>query len=272
MAFLYLVSCRMFEDELVHIFEKEDENTRLILVENENIEGIEKKLDEVSVEYGKTSIENLPLIVGGNAGYDRDFVVVLHLLEFALDAEPELLKEKVYASIEQNGNLFGGILVFYGLCGNVLGSLENDFAYLGIPVNILRDAHGEIVDDCICAAFANRASYVEAVKGEKRGEGTYFLTPMQAANWREMLVLAKLTPDPNDDEMIKFVFEYSGYKNVGKVSTGLNYEKDFDRTVDEFASLFDFEKLSFAGSTKVTDEAYSSIKEKIIRNDQDNSS
>jgi hypothetical protein len=133
-------------------------------------------------------------------------------------------------------------------------------------VSILKDAHGEIVDDCICAIFENRGAYVEAVKDEKRGEGTYFLTPMRAANWIEMFMLAKLTPDPNDNEMIKFVFEYSGYKNVGKVSTGLCYEKDFDGIVDKFASLFDLEELSFEGSTKVTDESYASIK-KIMQND-----
>jgi hypothetical protein len=272
LPFLYLISCRIFEDELVHIFEKEDENTHLILIENENIQGIEKKLNEVSIEYEKVSIENLSSAIGSDDEYNPNFVVVLNLLELALDAEPQLLKEKVYKHIEQNGELFDGILVFYGLCGNVLGSLERDFAYMGIPVSILRDASGEVVDDCICAAFESRSAYVEAVQGENRGEGTYFLTPMQAANWRELLVLAKLTPDPNDTEMIKFVFEYSGYKNVGKVDTGLSYEKEFDNIVDEFASLFDFEKLLFTGSTKVTEGSYDSMKKRIIQNKQENSS
>ncbi|WP_407356133.1 DUF1638 domain-containing protein [Methanolobus sp. WCC5] len=262
MPLLYLISCRMFEDELVHIFE-EDKNARLILVENENTEGIEKKLTEVAVKYEKAGISDLPSLIGTGDVTDQ-FTVVLNLLEFALDAEPALLKDKVYRSIEENGELFDGILVFYGLCGNVLGSLEKDFAYLGIPVRILKDAHGEIVDDCICAAFENRNAYVEAVMGEKRGEGTYFLTPMQAANWREMLVLAKLAPDPDDTEMMKMVFDYSGYKCVGKVDTGLCYEKEFDNIVDDFASLFDFEKIIFKGSTKTTDESYRSIKEEIV--------
>lgn len=271
MPFLYLISCRIFEDELVHIFEKEDENTHLILIENENIQGIEKKLNEVSIEYEKASIEDLFSEIGSDERHTQNLVVVLHLLELALDAEPQLLKEKVYKYIEQNGELFDGILVFYGLCGNVLGSLERDFAYLEIPVSILKDENGAIVDDCICAAFENKSAYVEAVQGEKRGEGTYFLTPMQAANWRELLVLAKLTPDPNDTEMMKFVFEYSGYKSVGKVDTGLSYEKEFDSIVDEFASLFNFEKLLFTGSTKVTEGSYNSMKKRIIQNQQDTS-
>jgi hypothetical protein len=88
---------------------------------------------------------------------------------------------------------------------------------------------------------------------------------MQAANWREMLVLAKLTPDPNNIEMTKTVFDYSGYKNVGKIDTGLHYEKDFESTVEEFATLFDFKKRSFTGSAKITDQNYYSIKEDILR-------
>lgn len=260
MPSLYIISCRMFEDELVHIFEEED-NISLLIVENENTEGIEKKLNELSIKYEKISPENIDRC----AGKKEEFIVVLHLLEFALDAEPSLLKDKVYRTIEENGKYFDGILVFYGLCGNVLGSLEEDFAHLNIPVRILKDAYGNVVDDCICAAFGNRESYMEAMQGDKRGEGTYFLTPMQAANWREMLVLAKLTPDPNDIEMTKTVFDYSGYKNVGKVDTGLHYEKDFENTVEEFASLFDFKKRNFTGSTKITDQNYYSIKKDILR-------
>jgi len=251
----------MFEDELVHIFEEEDESTRLIVIENQNISEIEKKLNEASMKYERASVEEFPPKINSI----DDFVVVLDLLEFALDANPQTLKEEVYRAIETRGELFDGILVFYGLCGNVLGSLENDFAYLEIPVRILRDSHGEIVDDCICAAFESRGAYAEAIMGEKRGEGTYFLTPMQAANWREMLVLAKLAPNPDDTEMMKMVFEYSGYKNVGKVDTGLCYEKEFHKTVDEFANLFDLKIRSFTGSTKVTDESYHSIKKDIIQ-------
>ncbi|WP_406656960.1 DUF1638 domain-containing protein [Methanolobus sp. ZRKC2] len=261
MPLLYLVSCRIFEDELVHIFEEEDANTSLILIENENIEGLEKKLKETAIEYQKTSLQDLP----SKASFENEYAVIVNILEFALDADPQLLKEKVYRTIEENGELFDGILVFYGLCGNVLGSLEKDFSYLGVPVRILRDIHGNIVDDCICAAFGNREAYVEAMKGENKGEGTYFLTPMQAANWREMLVLAKLAPDPDNTEMMKMVFDYSGYKNVGKVDTGLYYEKEFHEIVDEFATLFDLEKKLFTGCTKIVDENYHSIKKDIIQ-------
>jgi len=260
MPMLYLISCRMFEDELVHIFEREDDNTRLLLIENENIQSFEKKLDEVSIDYEKISVAKLP----PKSGQTDEFVVVLNILEFALGANPSHLKNKVYETIEEADGLFDGILVFYGLCGNALISLELDFECMGIPVRILKDAHGNVVDDCICASFEDKNAYIEAIMGDRNGKGTYFLTPMQAANWRKMLVLTKVASDPDNIKMMKRVFDYSGYNKVGKIDTGLCYEKKFDKTVDEFASIFDFKKVIFSGSTKITDDCYQSIKRELI--------
>lgn len=259
MPSLCLLACRMFEDEIVHIIE-EDNDCLVFIIDNDNTEGIEKKLDSISIQYEKVPLEKL----SSKLDETDAFIIVVYLLEFVLDAKPELLREKVYVTVEEMAGLCDGILVFYGLCGNVLGSIESDFEHLKLPVRILRDSLGNIVDDCICASFENKRAYMEAMRGEERGEGTYFLTPMQAVNWRKMVVLAGLTPDPDNIDMTKMVFDYSGYKNVGKVDTGLHYEKDFDKTVDEFASLFDFKKKVFRGSTQVVDECYHFIKNEVL--------
>ncbi len=49
------------------------------------------------------------------------------------------------------------------------------------------------------------------------------------------------TPDPDNVEMTKIVFDYSGYKNVAKINIGLFYEKEFEAKVREFAELYGFE-------------------------------
>ena len=49
------------------------------------------------------------------------------------------------------------------------------------------------------------------------------------------------TSDPDNVEMTKIVFDYSGYKNVAKINTGLFYEKEFEAKVREFAELYGFE-------------------------------
>lgn len=260
MPVLGLLACRMFEDEIVHLLE-EDSDSHLVIVDNGNTEGIERKVIDQGIEYELITFEQ----IDSSIAKSDEFIVVVNLLEFALDAKPELLREKVYQTVEEMADLCDGILVLYGLCGNVLGSIESDFEHLEFPVRILKDSLGNVVDDCICASFGNRDAYLNALEGEERGVGTYFLTPMQAVNWKEMVVLTGLTPDADNIEMTKMVFDYSGYKNVGKVNTGLSYEKDFDKTVEEFASLFEFNTKHFKGSTQVVDDSYLAIKEEILK-------
>ncbi|WP_406660221.1 DUF1638 domain-containing protein [Methanolobus sp. ZRKC3] len=260
MPSLCLLACRMFEDEVVHLIE-EDRDSRIVLIDNGEDEGIKKKLDRLSIDYDTADAGEIANFLSDN----DELTLVVYFLEFALDADPHILKEEVYHSVEEIAGSIDGILVLYGLCGNVLGSIEYDFRELDIPVRILKDRGGHVVDDCICASFGNQASYINAMKGEKQGEGTYFLTPMQAVNWKEMLVATRLTPDPDNVEMTKMVFDYSGYKNVGKVDTGLHYEKEFDRTVNEFATTFGFKIRLFEGSTEVVDECYNSIKKEILK-------
>jgi hypothetical protein len=77
-----------------------------------------------------------------------------------------------------------GIFLFYGLCGNVLGKIEEDFKTLDCKICILKEENGEIVDDCIGAVLGDRGRCLEVLKSCK-GIGTFFLTPMWAANLRD---------------------------------------------------------------------------------------
>ena len=49
------------------------------------------------------------------------------MLELALHATPEHLKEVVYGKAREMAEYSDGILLFYGLCGNVLGKVRNNF-------------------------------------------------------------------------------------------------------------------------------------------------
>jgi len=250
----------MFEDEVVHLIEN-DRDANVVLIDNEESKGIKGKLDRLSIGYGVASVEELENTLSENNGLS----LVVYFLEFALDEDPQLLKEEVYKTVEEVASFVDGILAFYGLCGNVLGSIEYDFRELDIPVRILKDKGGHVVDDCICAAFGDRGLYINAMKGEEQGEGTYFLTPMQAVYWKEMLVATRLTPDPDNIELTKIVFDYSGYKYVGKIDIGLYYEDEFENKVNEFSNAFEFKIRNFEGSTEVVDLSYESIKKEILK-------
>lgn len=285
MPIITIIGCRIFEDEVVHLIEKEPGLEEVIIVKNENNTGLIRKLEEIGYLHTVLRIEEIHELRGKEKAEERreeeagerrgenakeetgekdsNLTFIVNLLEFSLDGFPDRLREVVYETIEDLKGYSDAILLLYGLCGNVLGSVEQDFEKSGIPVFILTDKGGEIVDDCVGAVLGGRGAFLSKLKAE--GTGTYFLTPVGAAYWKEMLVASRITPDPENIEMTKMVFDYSGYKNVAKVDTGLYYEKDFETKVREFADSFEFEVVEMKGSPELIERCYERAREKALK-------
>lgn len=258
MPVISIIGCRMFEDEIMHLLEKDPEIEKVIVVENNDCDGLRKKMLEAGVPHKVLPVEEIP-----EKQEEKGFTLNIYMLELALHAIPENLKRTVYSKVEAMAPRSDGILVFYGLCGNVLGKIEEDFKALDCKVRILKEENGEIVDDCIGAVLGGRGQYLKALKS-CRGVGTFFLTPMWAANWREMIRTAGLSKNPDDIKMSKFVFDYAGYKKVARINTGLVYEKDFEACVREFSRLFEFEITDLEGTMKLVENCYTKTKTSVF--------
>lgn len=63
--------------------------------------------------------------------------------------------------------------------------------------------------------------------------------------------------------MTKMVFDYSGYKNVAKINTGLGYEKELETKVKEFANLYSFEIINMEGSPELLENCYFKVKKAL---------
>lgn len=213
MPVITIIGCRIFEDEVVHLIEKESGLEEVIVVKNENNRGLIRKLEEIENSHTVLPIEEIRELIGrkkaeeeteegteetgegtGETGEETGEIgeggsgltLIVNLLEFALDGFPDRLKEVVYDTIEDTKEYSDAVLLLYGLCGNVLGSIEQDFGAEGFPVFILTDEEGEIVDDCVGAVLGGRGAFLSKLKAE--GTGTYFLTPVGAVYWKEMLI------------------------------------------------------------------------------------
>ncbi|WP_410507690.1 DUF1638 domain-containing protein [Methanosarcina hadiensis] len=300
MPVIAIISCRIFEDEVIQLIKGESGLEEVIIVKNENSFGLIRKLEETGsfTPYSALEIEEIHESLGRERTEERireqagketeeevkektekgvkketeeiegnkkdlNLTLVVNVLGFALEGFPDRLKEAVYETIEDAKGYSDAVLLLYGLCGNVLGSVEQDFGASGFPVFILTDAEGEIVDDCVGAVLGGRGAFLSKLKAE--GTGTYFLTPVGAAYWKEILVASRITPDPENIEMTKMVFDYSGYKNVAKVDTGLHYEKDFETRVREFADSFGFEIVNMEGSPELIERCYEKAKGEVLR-------
>jgi Protein of unknown function (DUF1638). len=250
------------QDEIVWLFSNDPEINKIIIVENNNISEFTEKLNEQQVSHEIIPFEKIPDILVETG--ECESIVVVNLLELGLHAVPKTLKSEVYQSIREMIPFSDGILLFYGLCGNVLGKVEEDFCFEkdGCIVRILRDDE-RIVDDCIGATVGGGSNYLKLLKTHSK-EPAFFFTPMYASSWRELLSIDKYNPDPEKAfKMAKMVNDMAGYSRVAKVNTGLTYVKDIDAKIDEYANLFGYSTFEVSGNQEIFEKCYFSIKDEI---------
>jgi hypothetical protein len=261
MPIMTIIACKIFEDEIVHVVENDPSIGRLILINSDDSAGLAEKFNSREISYEQFSIDSVASNLYSNE-LDKTTLIV-NILELALHAIPDTLKDGVYSVAEEMSSYSDAILLFYGLCGNALAKVEDDLKHLPCKVSILKEDNGQIIDDCIGAVLGGRAAYLETLKSCS-GVGTFFMTPMWAANWREMLYSAGMTSEPDNIEMSKFVFEQVGYKTVAKIDTGLHYVENFNSIVDDFAKIFDFDIIEMKASPALFERCYKQLKEEVV--------
>ena len=262
MPTMSIISCKIMQDEIVWILENDSSIDEILVVENENIREFVGKLNKINIQHKMLPLENISSLSKINSECNK-YTVLVYVMELGLHTNPKELKKKVYKTVEILAPFSSGILLFYGLCGNVLGDVEKDFELnsLPCPVRILKDKNHRIVDDCIGATVGGFDNYLRILKSVSDA-GTYLFTPMYSKGWRELIQLDKLHSDPSKAlKLMKKTHEMIGYKRVAKINTGLEYTENFDASIREFAELFDFEILEFYdGNQKIFEDCYEELK------------
>lgn len=263
MTVLSIVGCNILQDEIIWLIANDSQIKRILIVANGNISEFTEKLDEQHICYDIVPFEKLPKALNN---IDKDeLTVVVNLMELGLHAAPKILKSEVYQNIREMIPFSNGILIFYDLCGNVLGEVEEDFCLVknGCTVRILRDDE-RVVDDCIGATGGGGANYLKLLKTHSK-EPAFFFTPMYASSWRELLNINKLHSNPEKAlEMVKMINDLAGYSRVAKVNTSLTYVKDIDEKIEEYAKLFGYSTFEVSGTQEIFEKCYHSIKKEIV--------
>ncbi len=251
---LAIVGCRLFEDELVHLLNEDKDVRTILVVDDQESQDLRLKLSRKGAGAKIVLVKEDQII---QLKRPKGYSVLVWVKPMALHQKPEKLREDVVGTLGKLGEISDSILLFYGLCGNAFRHIERDINASQIPVVILRDAKGQIVDDCIGCVLGGTDEYYNQLR---KSAGTFFLTPMWAANWRELFHKVQILPDPNDVEGARYIFKCVGYKKVVKMETGLGDEGEFDRHVEEFSNLFDFEKGTVKCTLSVIVKSYEEAK------------
>jgi hypothetical protein len=275
MPVLSIIACGMLEDELAYVLSSDKELAQLILVENSEHFGLQRKLkslgclpaliplDRVGEILIRENNQSLPAILKPLCYFNfikkishklenqhkPKVTVVANMLRLGLHANVEMVRVEVYRKIKEMSGFSDRILIFYGTCGHSLSNLEKDFQNLGCQLYFLKDEKGETVEDCISAALGGNDVYARAlVNGD--GEGTFYLTPMWASNWEEKSKDNAILSSESDTKFLKL------YGRAAKINTGLSYEPDFDKNVKDFARSFDLKIVELQGSKKIAQQSY----------------
>lgn len=268
MSVIGILNCKMLQDEIVYLIKNDPEITDVTVIANgEHLEFIQK-LDEAGIFYRTVPlVRSVQDLARRNSGDSAGISLIVWNLELGLHERPKLLKEEVYKDLEVFAKKADGIYLLYGLCGNVLGHVEDDFKDI-CPVVILRDPDGEIVDDCIGATLGGRRQYLSLLRSF-HGVGTFIFTPMYEASVDEFFHYSRNKSGLTEEQMVemnKFMFEASNYKRVARLETGLHYTKDTDEPLKRFADTYDFEIFDLdGGNQKIFDDCYQKLKNKILQ-------
>ncbi|MDV0446139.1 hypothetical protein MmiAt1_17560 [Methanimicrococcus sp. At1] len=267
MTVIGILNCKMLQDEIVYLIQNDPEISDVTVIENGEQEEFVQKLDEIDVSYSLAPmIHSVPDLQDRKTLETPGISLIVWNLELGLHERPKILKEEVYKDLEIFSKKVDGIYLLYGLCGNVLGHVEEDFQDK-CPVIILRDPDGEIVDDCIGATVGGRRKYLSLLRSFN-SVGTFIFTPMYEATVDEFFNYSKNRGGLTEEQMIemnKYMFEASNYQQIGRLETGLHYTKDTLPMLQKFADTYDLKifDLEEPGNQEIFDDCYQKLKEKI---------
>ena len=268
MSVIGILNCKMLQDEIVYLIENDPEITNVTVIANGEHHEFIQKLDEAGISYKLAPmIRSIPDVT---KRYEDDLTglsLIVWNVELGLHMRPKFLKEEVYKDLEIFAKKVDGIYLLYGLCGNVLGHVEDDFKEI-CPVVILRDSDGEIVDDCIGATLGGRRQYLNLLRSF-HGVGTFIFTPMYEATTDEFFNYSKDRGGFTEEQMIemnKFMFETANYKQIARLETGLHYTKNTDESLKRFADTYNFEIFDLGGGNqKVFVDCWQKLKNIIVQ-------
>ncbi|WP_245860364.1 DUF1638 domain-containing protein [Methanosarcina spelaei] len=189
----------------------------------------------------------------------RVTVVVNPPLRLGLHDDLNILKSEIYKNIKEMASFSDGILLFYCSCGEAFENLEENFSELDCPLYWLKDGNGEVVADCISAALGGNAAYDEIMYA-CRGTGALYFTSMWASSWKQMEEERKKSRNFRDNFL-----KDPRYSRVVKLDTGLSYDPDFHKNVQDFARTFNTEIMEVKGSVELTEKSYRTAKNGVIQ-------
>jgi len=261
-----IITCEMLRREIKEVIEKAGvDKLFLVLPETSNpaINALSRRvnkrfLSELAtgdLKIKEKAIEKIESEIHGNNIRDS---VIIEVMELRMHDCPDKLLAEVEGCIRKTSAIVDFVLLGYGLCGSTVGEIEKIIKEADVPVVIPRDGKGEILNNCIEIALGRKR-----VQSLLQAEGgTFFMTPAGASIIKEPQVILESTigiiagkmnrsAAIDTPKIIKLMKNH--YRRVVKVcySEADEKDKEYSKTVENFAKVFGLEIKTERGSSKL---------------------
>jgi hypothetical protein len=253
---LGIVGCQVLEDEMAYVVASDSDADRIMIIDSTTQKTIADKIKRMAPNKDvkcfdeNCSIKEFQFPIGMS--------VILWLKPISLHQSPPLLREEVLKAINRIEPLTKAILIFYGQCGNAFRSLEMITAGARVPITILKDNDGSLIDDCFGTELGGKEEYRNFLISQQGP--AYILNTMWAANWRVFMQDVQMLRDPSNMDEVKEIFKYMDYRTAIGLNTGLGDRDVFERQLEEFASIFDLQMEHHRATLKIVERSYNEAK------------
>lgn len=260
-----IVGCQVLEDEMAYVVAQDTEVRHVLIIDGTGESKMEEKIrtiapDKTVISFGEEF--NFRLYQTST-----EMSVILWIKPISLHQSPPLLREAVINAVRIMEPLTKSVMLFYGQCGSAFRNMAIMTDDIRVPLTMLRDVDGALIDDCFGIALGGREEYRVFLINQPGP--AYVLNTMWAANWRHFMAETQILRDPDNIDEAREVFKYMDYRRVVGLDTGLGDEAAFEHQLDEFARLFELEPETRRCTLKVVDRAYKEAKRRLIESAPD---
>ncbi|MCJ7517932.1 MAG: DUF1638 domain-containing protein, partial [Methanomassiliicoccales archaeon] len=146
---LGIVGCPILENEIVHTVKRDEEVSRVYVIENEDSQNLLRKLRRSGAKAQIHSIRQDELDTLPENGFN----LLVLMKSMALHEDSQKLRKDVAEAVKIIGPKCRSVMLFYGLCGNAFKDTSEVEKETGKTLTLLTDDEGRPVDDCIAAVL-----------------------------------------------------------------------------------------------------------------------
>jgi hypothetical protein len=249
---LSIVGCVVLSDELSYVLSRDNNLSRAFIIDNEEGHLLSRKLEKKDIE-----TEIIEPSEMHRASIQDRFSVLIWLNDASLCMKAREQRNRAHFAIANLAEHSGLCLCFYGRCHGAFDHLEELEGDVKVPLMVLTDVAGDMVEDCKAASMGGQTEYQRTISSNP---DTFFLTPGWVEEWyRNHEHLGK----KQMRQSARSLLQENGYCEIMKLDNGLGESERVEEHLGYFSSSENIRVINRLCGLSVFENSYSIAKKML---------